>query len=241
VTSIESSQWAAKDILGHYHTLGIPHFQRGLVWGAEATSLLLESIFLDTPCGTIILWEPVNPQREGLPLLRRETLRYLIVDGQQRVRSLYSALSLTEDGSDPEDSDNGAEGVESGKPGRKHRLWCVNLARVPELEGLVPPSVSRFPLFRLVIDPRTDGAPFKHNYIPLRDFRGGRVPVDLKQLLQPAETFSKEQVIERIMESRLPERIDALWSNSVFSTRVMSQTGQESRHCITASIAPESE
>jgi len=44
-----------KDLIGFYGVMGIPHFQRGLVWSDENTSLLLESLYFDTPCGTIIL------------------------------------------------------------------------------------------------------------------------------------------------------------------------------------------
>lgn len=36
----------------------LPHFQRGQVWRGESISLLLESLMLDTPCGSIILWVP---------------------------------------------------------------------------------------------------------------------------------------------------------------------------------------
>jgi len=38
-----SPSWSANDFLEQYEKLGIPHFQRGLVWGPNPVSLLLES------------------------------------------------------------------------------------------------------------------------------------------------------------------------------------------------------
>lgn len=84
-----------------YDSIGIPHFQRGLVWGDDNTSLLLESLYFDTPCGTIILWQPEeqSTSKYGIPLSTPDKLRYLVIDGQQRIRSLRGALGPQNGGS----------------------------------------------------------------------------------------------------------------------------------------------
>ena len=77
--------------------LGLPHFQRGRVWDDTAVSMLMESLIDDTPCGSIILWQPhgeISMQGElpgdwgkssaGHP-------SFLVVDGQQRLTAI-SAL-----------------------------------------------------------------------------------------------------------------------------------------------------
>src|SRR5688572_1954094 len=87
--------WTVKDILDNFPLLGVPHFQRGLVWQDDAVSLLLESLYFGTPCGTIILWEMKSGRETeyGLPLMAStKNLQYLIVDGQQRIRSLWNVF-----------------------------------------------------------------------------------------------------------------------------------------------------
>lgn len=54
----------------------IPTFQRGLVWEPSDELLLADSVDLQLPIGTLVLWEPTR---------RDETW---VVDGQQRVNAL---------------------------------------------------------------------------------------------------------------------------------------------------------
>jgi len=56
--SNEAKTWTVREVLERVPQLGIPHFQRGLVWGVESRAALLESLFFDTPCGSFVLWEP---------------------------------------------------------------------------------------------------------------------------------------------------------------------------------------
>ena len=76
----DSHRWSADDIIKEYPQLGIPHFQRGLVWGEESVSLLLESLYFETPCGELVLWRPRYPKKEGIPLktsdLRSSSVSY---------------------------------------------------------------------------------------------------------------------------------------------------------------------
>ena len=82
------------DLLCSYSSLGIPHFQRGLVWSNESVAALLESLHYDTPCGSIVLWK-CNRTDYGRSLLDDDdNFEYLIVDGQQRLRSIYDSVDL---------------------------------------------------------------------------------------------------------------------------------------------------
>ena len=57
-----------EELLGFYSQMGVPHFQRGLVWDTGSVSVLLESIDYRTPCGSIILWAPPDAAEQGIPL-----------------------------------------------------------------------------------------------------------------------------------------------------------------------------
>ncbi len=137
-----------QNLIDLYDKIGIPHFQRGLVWNGENTSLLLESLYFDTPCGTIILWKPREPSEEGVPLSMLGHPEYLVIDGQQRIRCLWSALGPgTERSIQSSSVDEGDESGENGEPGAP-RVWCLNLTRVPDLTGFFDEKMSRFPIFR---------------------------------------------------------------------------------------------
>lgn len=117
------------DLLDASCRFGLPHFQRGHVWHRDSVSRLLESLMWDTPCGSIILWQPEGPIDDfGEPVREWGTngLEYLVVDGQQRLTALRDAL-------------------------RSPVPWAVNLAAVPQFRALAdgqPPRRLRSrPLF----------------------------------------------------------------------------------------------
>src|SRR5512134_2252332 len=83
---------STSDILDSYEHWGVPHFQRGSVWGQANTAALLESLYHDTPCGSIILWTPEDASQHGVPFIAGNPITHLIVDGQQRTRSVYAAF-----------------------------------------------------------------------------------------------------------------------------------------------------
>jgi hypothetical protein len=147
------------DLLAHFDEMGVPHFQRGLVWGQSAVALLLESLYFGTPCGSIILWTPPDVSAFGVPLVG-DVPRFLIVDGQQRIRSLHAAFDAVRGDStisraDPDDStqDPAAEDQVSNLP----EVWCMNVAKLAEFEADDRFSAGRrFRLFRRVPDPRFD-------------------------------------------------------------------------------------
>lgn len=81
--------------------IAIPEIQRDVVWTAEQTKELIDSITQGYPCGSLIFWEPrekdqqlvrsmIRPER--LPGKNGHLPRYFLLDGQQRVTALASVL-----------------------------------------------------------------------------------------------------------------------------------------------------
>ena len=142
---------STESVLQAYSQFAIPHFQRGLVWDTGSVAALLESLFYGTPCGSIILWSPADAAEHGVWLGPTRPTS-LIVDGQQRIRSLRRVFSESE--SDEADSDEGGDedaDADSGAPGA---VWCLNLGRLSQFQEQFAGG-RRFGLFRRARDPRT--------------------------------------------------------------------------------------
>ncbi len=87
----------------------IPRFQRDFVWDIKKSAALMDSIFRGYPISSVILWKTKTELNEirklgGIEIPKRDTGRYTsyIIDGQQRMTSLYFALNglKTNSGSD---------------------------------------------------------------------------------------------------------------------------------------------
>jgi len=82
----------------------IPAFQRGYVWKQDQVVALLDSIRSDYPIGSVLLWnssERLDATRDiaGFPLPDREPsypVNY-VLDGQQRISSIYAVFSSRRD------------------------------------------------------------------------------------------------------------------------------------------------
>lgn len=77
----------------------IPKFQRDFVWSIDKTAKLLDSILKGYPIGTFILWETnerlndiKNIGNLELPPVPDGTKVQYVLDGQQRITSLYAAF-----------------------------------------------------------------------------------------------------------------------------------------------------
>lgn len=90
---------ALKELLGEIHnrTAVLPDFQRDFVWEPSATQELLVSIANNYPAGSILRVR--DNQRafavrefEGAPKLNGSQHTFLVLDGQQRLTSLYQAF-----------------------------------------------------------------------------------------------------------------------------------------------------
>lgn len=90
---------ALKDLLGEIHsrTMVLPDFQRDFVWEPSATQELIISIACNYPAGSLLRVrdrEHVFAAREfeGAPVLNGHPHTFLVLDGQQRLTSLYQAF-----------------------------------------------------------------------------------------------------------------------------------------------------
>jgi len=77
----------------------LPDFQRGWIWDDDHIRSLLASLSLSYPIGAVMLLETGNPQVrfkprtvEGVELREAQDPERLILDGQQRLTSLFQAL-----------------------------------------------------------------------------------------------------------------------------------------------------
>lgn len=77
----------------------IPKFQRDFVWSIDKTAKLLDSILKGYPIGTFILWETnerlndiKNIGNLALPPVPDDIKVQYVLDGQQRITSLYAAF-----------------------------------------------------------------------------------------------------------------------------------------------------
>ena len=81
----------------HDGQIKIPNFQRSFVWDKLQTAKLIDSIIKGFPIGTFILWKTREEMRhyksignDVLPKTKRGATSFYILDGQQRITSLYA-------------------------------------------------------------------------------------------------------------------------------------------------------
>ena len=77
----------------------IPAFQRDWVWTPQQVSFLLDSIYKNFPIGTVFIWKTntrLDSEKElgnfTIPEPRKEHPVYYVLDGQQRLTSLFSVF-----------------------------------------------------------------------------------------------------------------------------------------------------
>lgn len=90
--------------------LKIPMFQRDFVWDDEHTADLIDSIVKGYPIGTFILWKThdgirymKNIGNANLPDIPKGMAAFYVLDGQQRITSLYAVrkgVAFTKDGAE---------------------------------------------------------------------------------------------------------------------------------------------
>jgi hypothetical protein len=88
-----------KDLLAEIHgrTMALPDFQRDFVWEPGATQELIVSIANNYPAGSILRVRDAKRafaarEFEGAPTLNGAQHTFLVLDGQQRLTSLYQAF-----------------------------------------------------------------------------------------------------------------------------------------------------
>jgi uncharacterized protein with ParB-like and HNH nuclease domain len=90
---------ALKELLGEINSraMVLPDFQRDFVWEPGATQELIVSIANDYPAGSILRVRNEKQvfaarEFEGAPKLDKHKYTFLVLDGQQRLTSLYQAF-----------------------------------------------------------------------------------------------------------------------------------------------------
>jgi hypothetical protein len=90
---------ALKELLGEIHSrlMALPDFQRDFVWEPSATQELIVSIAHNYPAGSILRVRDAKRvfaarEFEGAPALAGAQHTFLVLDGQQRLTSLYQAF-----------------------------------------------------------------------------------------------------------------------------------------------------
>lgn len=216
---------SAADLVQLYDQLAIPHFQRGLVWRTDSVSLLLESLYHQTPCGSILLWKPEDPASHGVALGSR--LRFLVIDGQQRVRSLHGIFGPMAAASTNRSGETDGEHTDDGDPS-PDAVWCVNLAQLPELPTFQQGKVSRFRLFGRHQDPLQSSkddksARFQEQrraLLPLRWFLDRAIQPD--SLRADSAGTLTEGAVEAVLGNPVVfERLQGIRTNVLFDVRIL--------------------
>ncbi len=99
-TAARAEAMEVEDVIRHASEgrLRMPSFQRAFRWDAKDRRALIDSIYRGYPVGTLLLWKNPPPGTEtGRPLGVTGTAnpqgdRYLVVDGQQRLTTLWEGL-----------------------------------------------------------------------------------------------------------------------------------------------------
>ncbi|MEM2139327.1 MAG: DUF262 domain-containing protein, partial [Candidatus Woesearchaeota archaeon] len=92
-----------KDIVKSYSLFGIPDFQRGLVWDNEKKAKFIFSLYNHYPIGMFVLWKidsKLDLMNIGIGLKNKKKYKYLIIDGQQRIRTLYEVFNENSENKD---------------------------------------------------------------------------------------------------------------------------------------------
>jgi Protein of unknown function DUF262 len=197
------------EVLDLFPRLGVPHFQRGRVWGKDSIAALLESLFYETPCGSFVFWDSGDNAAHGVPLHESTAaagMDYLIIDGQQRIRSLYDAFTDA-----PLNEDEVTDSQPSDESSKRSKQWCINLAKAPGYDNLVKPRARDFPLFVYTANPKTASprSPLRNNVLPIADVRTiptwdamDRYHEMVTFKLDPSNGDGARQAAERYLELR---------------------------------------
>ncbi len=71
----------------------LPRFQRGYVWNRTQVRKLIQSLYKDYPIGSLLVWKTSAGHQDVRGELRADLGTYeLLLDGQQRVTSLYGII-----------------------------------------------------------------------------------------------------------------------------------------------------
>ena len=95
------SEWSIQQLIDLYasEAIMLPEMQRSYVWTKQQARDLLDSIYKGYPSGSILLWEIDETSYETrdaaikIDEKSKQQVRYLLLDGQQRLTSLASMIN----------------------------------------------------------------------------------------------------------------------------------------------------
>ncbi|MEV0946542.1 DUF262 domain-containing protein [Rhodococcus sp. NPDC049939] len=76
-------------------TVLLPEFQRGYVWNRDQVRGLMRSLYLGYPVGGLLMWETTSDGVSVRGSVAAAGVRQLLLDGQQRVTSMYGVVRGT--------------------------------------------------------------------------------------------------------------------------------------------------
>ena len=76
-------------------TVLLPEFQRGYVWNRDQVRGLMRSLYRGYPVGALLVWETDADVPGGRGAASASGTRSLLLDGQQRVTTLYGIVRGT--------------------------------------------------------------------------------------------------------------------------------------------------
>jgi hypothetical protein len=81
-----------------HEVIALPDLQRPFIWEDTKVRELLDSLFVGFPVGTLVFWHPSNDKDARALGAERPGLRAttLVIDGQQRLTSLYAVIQGVE-------------------------------------------------------------------------------------------------------------------------------------------------
>src|SRR4051812_15037317 len=134
ITMFDSTKESLQDLLTSIRSgrTQLPDFQRGWVWDDQHIRSLLASVSMSYPIGAVMMLQTGNPEVkfkprpvEGVSLAQPREPERLILDGQQRLTSLFQSLFMGEPVAtrDPR-----------GKPVRRHYYIDIRKALDPDAD-----------------------------------------------------------------------------------------------------------
>ena len=180
----------------HKGTIQLPDFQRGWVWDDDRIRALIASVSLSYPIGAVMLMETgdaglrFKPRLvEGAPSMNGTKPEKLILDGQQRLTSLYTSLR-------------------SGQPVKTltskkepiDRVYFLDIADVPRPRGRPPrrrclavPNLQRKSDFdrKIDLDVSTDEKAYEAGYFPLAIILDWERSASWRQGFTPIPTMTR--------------------------------------------------
>lgn len=73
----------------------LPEFQRGYVWNRDQVRGLMRSVYRGYPVGSLLMWESATDDVAVRGDIAGSGVRHLLLDGQQRITSLYGVIRGT--------------------------------------------------------------------------------------------------------------------------------------------------